>query len=309
MVSLAEVQLGHICGHDVHTTIGLGIAKVLSQNFEDLAGTVYFLFQPAEESQEGAKAMIRDGLFEMIEPDEIYALHVGPSEIGTISTIAGNVFSHARRVRLDFDSSVNFEELRNSVNTVMNSVVRVKSPPEFFRLENIVDSSLGLGNIDTIYQDYVVFYGDPHAKKFENSIVFETEVFTTNKKELDLVLQRIEQLIAKTKYSDKLLSLTYFDEREGVHNDPKLVDETVRALSSIYGEHAVKKVYGQIPFSSEDFGHFQRNVPGVYFILGAANPEQGIAAFPHMPNFSVDENSIKLGVSYFSSLILERLNP
>ena len=55
----------HICGHDVHTTIGLGIANVLVSQKENLTGTVYFIFQPAEEIFKGAKAMIDDGLFDI----------------------------------------------------------------------------------------------------------------------------------------------------------------------------------------------------------------------------------------------------
>ncbi|UWX55896.1 M20/M25/M40 family metallo-hydrolase [Maribacter litopenaei] len=76
----------HICGHDVHTTIGLGIADVLTGLKEYLNGTVYFIFQPAEEKFTGAKAMMNDGLFDIIKPDEIYGLHLSPSPLGTILT-------------------------------------------------------------------------------------------------------------------------------------------------------------------------------------------------------------------------------
>ena len=303
-----EHKAGHVCGHDVHTTIGLGIANVLSQNVTELAGTVYFLFQPAEESQEGAKAMIKDGLFELIEPDEIYGLHVGPMQTGTISTMPGNVFSHARRIRLDFDGIGDFEALTDTVNTVMRSLVRVESPSKFLKLQNITDPSLGLGNQNTIYRDYVIFYADPHARKLENGLAFHTEVYTTRREELDQVVQQIRDKLEQTKYKDRLRSVEYFDEREGVDNNPQLVKETISTLRSIFGADVVNKSYGQIPFSSEDFGHFQRKVPGVYFFLGAANENLGITAFPHMSNFSVDETSIKVGVNYFSTLILERLN-
>ncbi len=70
----------HICGHDVHTIIGLGIANVLASLKENLEGTVYFVFQPAEEINKGAKRMVANGLFELINPDEIYGLaHVSLS--------------------------------------------------------------------------------------------------------------------------------------------------------------------------------------------------------------------------------------
>lgn len=75
----------HICGHDVHTTIALGIANVLASQKKHLKGTIYFIFQPAEESFTGAKAMINDGLFDIIKPEEIYGLHITPSPSGIVS--------------------------------------------------------------------------------------------------------------------------------------------------------------------------------------------------------------------------------
>ncbi|WP_113952722.1 hypothetical protein [Arenicella xantha] len=62
-----------------------------------------------------------------------------------------------------------------------------------------------------------------------------------------------------------------------------------------------------MPFASEDLGHFQKAVPGVYFFMGVANGDLGNIAFPHTPNFEVDEASIEFGVRRFSTLILSRL--
>lgn len=76
----------HICGHDVHTTVALGIANVLASQTENLEGTIYFVFQPSEENLKGAQAMIDDGLFDIINPDEMYALHMSPFPAGTIAT-------------------------------------------------------------------------------------------------------------------------------------------------------------------------------------------------------------------------------
>jgi len=132
-------DVAHVCGHDVHTTIGLGIAKTLSQNVKNLAGTVYFLFQPAEESQKGAKAMINDGLFDMIQADEIYAAHVGPMPTGVIFTSTGNLFSHSRYIDIEFTGTGDAEALSETINTMMTSVTRVKSPDQFTNLLNTSD--------------------------------------------------------------------------------------------------------------------------------------------------------------------------
>src|SRR5690606_34761716 len=99
----------HICGHDVHTTIAMGIANVLSRHKEELEGPVYFIFQPAEETYEGAKAMIDDGLYDIINPDEIYGLHISPFPVGTIATKSELVYAHTNVVEVVYKNTGNEE--------------------------------------------------------------------------------------------------------------------------------------------------------------------------------------------------------
>jgi len=76
----------HVCGHDVHTTIGLGIAETLKSVENEMSGTVMFIFQPAEETATGAKRMLEDGVFSELMPEAIFALHVCPIEEGFITS-------------------------------------------------------------------------------------------------------------------------------------------------------------------------------------------------------------------------------
>ena len=99
----------HLCGHDVHTAIGLGIANVLSQLKHHIDGTVYFVFQPAEETFQGAKTMVEDGLFSAIHPDEMYGLHVFPMEVGSVATKPEELFAYERKIKISFDKSLNQE--------------------------------------------------------------------------------------------------------------------------------------------------------------------------------------------------------
>jgi len=81
--------VGHICGHDVHVTIGVGLATALAQVRSDLPGRVMFIFQPAEERATGARAMLDDGLFATGLPVAIFGLHASPLEAGRITSKAG----------------------------------------------------------------------------------------------------------------------------------------------------------------------------------------------------------------------------
>lgn len=82
-------------------TIGLGIAEVLSKYKKELKGTVYFIFQPEEETFVGAKKMIDNGLFSKISPDEIYGLHVTALPVGQIMTKPEEVFAYQKRVKIE----------------------------------------------------------------------------------------------------------------------------------------------------------------------------------------------------------------
>ncbi len=85
--------LRHVCGHEVHTTVALGVAEALAPLRADLTGTVVFVFQPAEERADGARAMLADGAFADGRPHAIYAFHCAPLEVGTIGTKPGTMLA------------------------------------------------------------------------------------------------------------------------------------------------------------------------------------------------------------------------
>lgn len=83
----------HICGHDLHVTIGIGLATVLAAVKSSLSGSVMFIFQPAEERAAGARAMVKAGVFAKRKPVAIYGLHTSPLAIGTIGTRGGRMMN------------------------------------------------------------------------------------------------------------------------------------------------------------------------------------------------------------------------
>jgi acetylornithine deacetylase/succinyl-diaminopimelate desuccinylase-like protein len=80
---------GHLCGHDLHTTVGVGVAEVLAGLRSRLSGSVAFVFQPAEENLTGAQAMLDDGVLRRTDAREIHALHCGPMPVGTLAVTPG----------------------------------------------------------------------------------------------------------------------------------------------------------------------------------------------------------------------------
>ncbi len=135
----------------------------------------------------------------------------------------------------------------------------------------------------------------------------EAYLYETNASRVERILPEIKNVIAHSAYKDQLISVTFSQENPTVLNDKKLTEMSLKTLQSIYGKDNILRSYGQIPYFNDDFSYFQQKIPGVYFLLGGSNIKKGIIAMNHTPGFEVDEESIKVGVRSFSSLIMERL--
>ena len=304
----------HICGHDIHTSIGLGIANVLASLREKLRGTVYFIFQPAEENFKGAQMMMADGLFDLIDPDEIYGLHMTPFPVGTIATKSANVFAYFSIIEVEYKASNNQDALVDFTKELMMGAQSYGPNAKFWDTGNIFSPELGVTNPNTIYKNYAALMSDFEIKKFNDTLKLRVLVDASNKEQLHGFKTLIKNKIKASRYAKELLAVK-FDLMEGMPvietpmNNQTLTNETMKSISGIYGKQSTISLYGAGPLQfSDDFVYFQKSVPGVYFFLGGSNYEKGIVAMPHTPNFAVDEECIRTGVSYFSSMIIERLN-
>ncbi|BAO54874.1 M20 metallopeptidase family protein [Nonlabens marinus] len=299
--------VSHNCGHDVHTTIGLGIANVMSQMKEQIDGQVYFIFQPSEEAFTGAQAMMQDGLLDVIQPDEIYALHVFPSQVGTVQTKSNELFAYQQTIVLNFKSSTN-DSVETYINSVLESLNRQFNSGTPSSLNELTDEKLGLVNQETIYRDY--FFSTPvnQIASSDAEMSFQFTIYETDQQKMGAAVLNLEKEIGSSKYSNDLIGVVSLSKNPTVQNDPSLTGESLDMLTNTYGNDRIQRMYGQIPYFNEDFTYFQDHISGVLFLLGASNDEKGILAMPHSPEFKVDEKAINYGVQYFSSLMVKRIN-
>lgn len=308
----------HQCGHDVHTTIALGIASVLSQQKKDLKGTVYFIFQPSEENYKGANAMIADGLFDLIQPDEIYSAHISPMPSGLVATKPDYVFANYRQLKLTFEKSntADVEQVISDSKAILSELQNVPSEGSFWDNRNLLDPNIGVGSPNTIFKDYITVEDKMPVEEKENTIAVSAYLTLSNPTILDSLPTYVERRLQTSGYANALKSVRYASdtfvygaERKQLINDAVLAKEVLSRLSNLYGDTVVPPMYGVIPDGrGDDFSFFQERVPGVYFLMGGSNFEKGIIAMPHAPNFHIDENCIPSGVTFFSSLIVERLH-
>jgi metal-dependent amidase/aminoacylase/carboxypeptidase family protein len=299
----------HSCGHDVHTTIALGIANVLARQKANLKGTVYFIFQPAEENYKGAKAMLDDGLFDLINPEEIYALHIAPMAAGLIATKPEWLYANYKTIKVTYKNSKENEAITSFTKNLISHFQNIEPDSKFGDARSLLDPNIGLGNPNTIFKNYLTVKQDFKITETEKELSISTFVSASDVEKMNSVIPLLRQKIKESEYSKKITDVAFSFERTVVQNDKDLTAKTVSSIAGIYGNQQVITLYGVIPDNrSDDFAYFQKRIPGVYFLLGGSNFEKGVISMPHSPNFAVDESCIKAGVKSFSSMLLERLN-
>ncbi|MDV3539784.1 amidohydrolase [Elizabethkingia anophelis] len=300
-------DIWHGCGHDVHMAIGLGIAEVLSKYKKELKGTVYFIFQPEEETFVGAKKMIDNGLFSKISPDEIYGLHVTALPVGQIMTKPEEVFAYQKRVKIELKNTLSDKEVKELSKKISASLSRIENNSKPWEIQYITDPKIGLMNPNTIFKNYRIIDENFLSGSDDKSFSMKAYIYETNADKLKEIIPQIRQVLETNGYKDQLLSVSYIQENPTVFNDKSLTNLATETLEKIYGKIVMVKDYGQVPYFNDDFAFFQQKKQGVYFLLGGSNFKKGIIAMNHTPDFEVDEESIRNGVKSFSSLIYERL--
>jgi amidohydrolase len=283
----------HICGHDVHTTIGVAMAQGLASIKDRLPGTVVFVFQPAEENATGAKAMLAADLFGALRPDAIYAVHTAPLSVGQLATAPGGLMASRDGVKITIE--------RAADPAATASLVRDR----LLALSTVTDAQA----VMPMAPDFVYVQARAVAPSAASARHLVEASITMARAEVRARTRAaVEAAVAGLRGDDTELTLEY-EERSiaGVDNDPELVERATAAVDSALGAGSAQIIEVVAPGFSEDFGSFQALVPGVMFFLGVSNPEKGTVGMPHTPDYVADEESIFVGARAMTAVLLEFL--
>lgn len=281
----------HICGHDVHTTIGIGLAEGFASIRDDLAGTVMLLFQPAEERGTGANAMLDDGVFDTVKPDAIFSLHTAPYEVGEIATVAGGMMAGRASVSVAIRGSGDLAAASARVRAALQSVGTL--PPQ--RAGQVAPKGFIMVQL---------FPGGPVGTE----AVVRGQVMTAGPEDRARAKTAVMAALASLDLPGITIETTYDDRfMEGVTNDAALVERANAGIRALYPEVGIRTVGGAVPAFSEDFGSFQALVPGVMYFLGVSNAEAGTVGMPHSPDYVADDAAILVGTRAMLAAMLERL--
>ncbi|UII19935.1 M20 metallopeptidase family protein [Fulvivirga ligni] len=308
--------VGHHCGHDVHTTIALGMAEVLAAQKENLHGTIYFIFQHSEENYQGALEMIDGGLFDIIDPEEMYAAHLSPMPSGLVATKEHYLFADYKQINITYKKPSDENSISEFTKGIFKDLQNVAPDSKFWDTRNLMDPNIGLGHPNTIFKNFVTVEEKMKTSVTDKTLTISAFVSTSNAELMKEIPGQLLKKIGDSRYADQLIDIkfgsdifSYSEKRGNIDNDTELATKCLKSISDNYGASSALTLYGVIPDGrGDDFSYFQEKAPCVYFLLGGSNYSKGIISMPHTPAFSVDETCIKHGVNYFSSMLADRLN-
>src|SRR5579871_2096099 len=264
------VPVMHACGHDMHVTWLVGATTLLARNRDSWRGTLMPVFQPAEETAQGAQAMIDDGLFKHFpKPDVVLGQHVMVGSAGVLSSRAGVVTSAGDSLQIRmFGRGAHGSMPQSSIDPVVMAAATV------LRLQTIVSREVAPTDAA------VVTVGSLQAGTKENVIpdeaVIKLNVRTFDEDVRKHVLAAIERIVnaeAEASGAPKKPEITPLDHYAFVKNDPEATKRAVDAFRSFFPSDRVKDT--QPTTASEDFGSFgtEWQVPSVFWFVGGTDPE------------------------------------
>jgi len=295
----------HACGHDVHTTVELGVAELLSKMRDQISGSIKFIFQPAEEGapqgeEGGAKLMVKEGALENPRPAAIFGLHTAPVEVGQIGYQSGPAMassdrftitirgkrSHGAQPQLGVDAIVVAAECVTALQTIRSR-----------RIDPLEPLVITVGTIKGGDRNNIV----AEDVKMEGTMRTMSEEVRTRAQEM-----MRQTLASVTSAYGATFDLRFDDSNPVTYNEPRLVDETLPTIRRILGDSNVIALKPFMP--AEDFSYYQKVIPGFFYFLGVANKSKGLTPAWHTADFDVDEECLVVGVKVMSNVLLDYLD-
>ena len=305
-----EVGVMHACGHDAHVAILMGVAEFLTSVRDELAGSVMFIFQPAEEGapvgeEGGAKLMLKEGIWKTNKPDVIFGLHVTNAPHGIIGyregpfmaasdawkfTIKGRQ-AHGSTPWESIDPIMVAFQIGNNIQTIISRKLNLTESP----------AVISVGSIHGGVRSNII----PDVVEMEGTIrTFDPAI----REQIFIELRKIAETTAAMAGATVEVLLPNGDNYPVTVNDPDLTQRVLPTLRDIVGKDMVYRSGRSM--GAEDFSFFAQQVPGFYFYLGVnkIGADLSSTAGNHSPLFIIDDGALPVGVKALTHMTIDYLN-
>ncbi|MDA8588897.1 amidohydrolase [Flavobacteriaceae bacterium] len=304
-----KVPVMHACGHDTHTAILLGVAKVLYEIKDQIPGSVKFIFQPAEEGapageEGGAELMVKEGVLENPKVDAIFGLHIW-SQIS-----AGQVHVRPQGIMAAVDEfRIDLEGIQTHGSTPWTGIDPIVTASQIVNsLQTIVSRNMPLTKAAAVVTIGSI-HGGVRSNIIPESLYMLGTIRTLDAQMRKTVLKRLEEIVHSiSKANNAKAKITYMVSYPITYNDTDLYNKMLPTLKRVNGEENVN--FTDAITGAEDFSFFQEKVPGMYFFIGGAKKgtDPNLAAPHHTPDFYVDDSAMVTGLKSMTSLTLDYLH-
>ncbi|MGI5997845.1 MAG: M20 metallopeptidase family protein [Lutispora sp.] len=293
----------HACGHDVHTSVLLGAAMVLSELRDQIRGNIKLVFQPAEECNPtgGARYMIEDGVLENPKVDAALALHVWDLPLGQVALKSGPVMAQSDRIFITIKGkSSHGAQPQEGIDAIVAAAHVITA------LQTIV--SRKIDPMDSAVVTIGKINGGNRYNVIADTVSMEGTVRLFDAKVASVIPGMIKEIVTNVCNAFGCdYEFQYVNGYSLTVNDDAMTEKAKNSFIKVLGEENV--IIAQRPASGgEDFSEFAKCVPSVFYWLGIRSDINEGRCVIHNPNFLVDERAIAIGIKTMCTAALDYLN-
>lgn len=288
----------HACGHDAHTAMLLGVARVLNQLRDSFEGSIRLIFQPGEEKLPGgAKLMIEKGILENV--DAIIAQHVFPDlPCGEVGFCAGEYMASCDEINITVSGkgghAAKIKERSNTTVAAAKMLCAISElSSEFNKEERDNPIIIAFGS----------FIADGTYNVIPDKVHLKGTMRTFNEKERKSIKNKIKKICSEIAKEMNVKARVFIEEGYPVLiNDANLTESLKKTAAEFMGDDKVKEISQMM--TAEDFAWYSHKTKACMYRIGTSNVEKGIISKQHTPTFDIDEDALKIGVGLMTYLAL-----